>query len=173
MAKVLHLPKEIRNDPKIQEVFGSPKAQPEARPKGNSNWKRDLYISWYRKREPRICMNPQCSRSFMPKVPIQRFCCRLCCVRFKHHIHISKYSCLDCGRHSHSLDQNKRCSFCREKESRFKLAIKEMDDRKKRRKITPKKYYCSKCGKPITESEHEIFHGLCALCEVAVHYERF
>jgi len=170
MSKKLYLSKTIQNDPKIQEVFGTkpnPIQQQEPQPKGNSNWKRDMYKAWYRKREPRICENPTCSRSYLPKVPTQRFCSFLCHENFKRHGKPSRNTCVDCGRYSQFL-VNKRCSFCREKEARAKHTIIVINNRHKKHE----KYHCSKCGKEITESEFEVFHGLCAMCEVAKHYQK-
>jgi hypothetical protein len=144
------LPKQIREDPRLKEVFGDSEPQLEVnrepRPKGNPNYWNEIRETWIRKQQPRICANPKCGKEFLPKNPVHRFCTPQCYDRFRRNgkpIDPEKAKICECGRHSNHLaiarDGKLKCSFCLEREQRFLQDLKEIEHVKARREATKKR----------------------------------
>lgn len=119
MAKVW-IPKSIRNDPKVQEVLGSPQPQPkekqEFRPRGNY-----YRQQWLMHRVERKC--EKCGSIYMPNVPNQKYCPH-CSTIIRRKTPEGNRNLCKCGRHSSQLDEFHRCSFCRDRDNKLKSQMR-------------------------------------------------
>lgn len=142
------LPKQIREDPRLREVFGNsePQQEQEFRPRGNADFWRSIREAWIRKQQPKICANPNCLKEYLPKGPTQRFCTPQCYERFRRNgkpINPLLARTCECGRYSGHLqigrDGKLKCSFCMEKESKFYNELRAIKHRKARLEATKKR----------------------------------
>jgi hypothetical protein len=152
------LPKTIRTDERLKQIFGEPQQQLEQRqepkPKewvsfhradGSPNWN-VIREAWKRKQQPKICANPNCLKEYLSRGPTQRFCTPQCYERFRRNgkpIDPEKTRFCECGRYSNHLalgrDGKLKCSFCMETESKFYNELRVIKHRKARLEATKKR----------------------------------
>jgi hypothetical protein len=166
MAK-LHLPKEIREDPKLREIFGEPEPQKVEiqEESGNSHlilvsygWKK-IRETWLKKRQPRKCV--RCGKQYLPNQAVQKYCDEC---RKPKGFRNSHKSCPDCGRITLGYDKLGRCSFCMARIRKFNKELRETERKRALRKKASLDLKCLRCACEITESERDLFDNLCSRC---------
>lgn len=157
MAKIIHLPKQIREDERIQKVFGDSKPTP----KGYGSWQ-EIRQAWVMKQKQRICENPNCKKPYFPQTVSQRFCTQECYRNSKRKGKPIPTTCKQCGRHSSYL-QDGLCSFCYANHRKAIKAIREEKELSRNR--------CKNCGKIIyANCPQNIKFRLCGMCFDSVHH---
>jgi len=155
MAKTIHLPKIIREDKRIQKVFGDSKPVP----KGYGSWQQ-IRMAWVMKQPQRVCENKNCMKPYFPQQASQRFCSQECHRNSKRKREPIPTTCKQCGRKSSYLQEG-LCSFCRSKEAKFQREQRESQKNPTRKKIM---FKCERCKSKVSKNVWQQNNGLCEEC---------